>query len=221
MPSKNTVKNFDTDAMYHVYNRGVERRSIFLDERDYAVFLSFLKYALLSNAERSANDAVDPSLISDAVQFNLRRLGLEGRLDLVSYCLMPNHFHLLFYQHDKDAITALMRSVATGYVMYFNRRYEREGRLFQGTYKAVHVDTEAYWTHISRYVHLNPIDIGRDFKTYEYSSYKYYEDKADADWVKPLMGMSGMDSERYRKFCEEWIPYRQQLAEIKKFVADS
>ena len=79
MPSKNTAKQFDIDSMYHVYNRGNNKRQIFFDERDYAVFLSFLKYALLSDDDIQAEGVVDNSLLTKNDQFNLRRLGLAGK----------------------------------------------------------------------------------------------------------------------------------------------
>jgi len=163
MPSKNVTKQFDVDSMYHVYNRGNNSRQIFFDERDYAVFLSFLKYALLSDENIKADAQVDKQLLTENAQYNLRRLGLSGKLELVSYCLLPNHFHLQLYQYDADAVTKIMRSIATGYVMYFNKRYRTSGSLFQGVYKASKITEESYNQHISRYIHLNALDVGEDF----------------------------------------------------------
>lgn len=211
MPSKNSIKSFEVDSMYHVYNRGNNKRNIFIDEQDYSVFLSYLKYALLSSEEVKASEQVDRNLISEAQQFNLRRMGLEGKLELVSYCLMPNHFHLLFYQHDIDAITKIMRSIATGYVMYFNKRHDSSGRLFQGVYKASRIADDSYWQHISRYIHLNPVDLGVDFRDYDYSSYKYYSTRSEAAWVKPDKGMNGMGIHEYEKFVVDWIPQRNDM----------
>lgn len=220
MPSKNSIKQFDVRSMYHVYNRGNDKRLIFHDERDYAVFLSYLKYALLSNESRQAKEQVDRSLISNAQQFNLRRLGLAGRVEIVSYCLMPNHFHLQLFQEDESAISTLMRSVATGYVTYYNKRYKKSGRLFQGVYKASKVTNDSYWKHISRYIHLNPLDIGADYRVYAYSSYKYYTGDAEAEWVNPTLGMSGMTVSEYKKFVEEWVGERDQLKDIKLSLAN-
>src|SRR5688500_15922249 len=117
MPSRNTVKEFAAEHYYHVYNRGVEKRKIFLDDRDYIVFLGLMKKYLSGKNNNKNNRHIFQSL--------------TGQLDLLAYCLMPNHFHLLFYQRDKDAITKLMHRVSTGYVMYFNNRYQRVGGLFQ------------------------------------------------------------------------------------------
>jgi len=219
MPSKNSVKNYDVDSMYHVYNRGNNKRQIFFDERDYAVFLSFLKFALLSDENMQATHEIERTLLTENDKYNLRRLGLRGKLELVSYCLMPNHFHLQFFQYDIDAITKLMRSIATGYTMYFNKRYGTSGSLYQGVYKASKINTDGYWSHISRYIHLNPVDLDADFRHYEYSSYKYYSGKATAEWVTPEKGMQGLSTKQYEDFCTEWIPYRKEVKNLKEILA--
>jgi putative transposase len=222
MPSRNTIKEFDSDSVYHVYNRGVDKRIIFTDERDYAVFLSFLKYALLSDDEHSMIGEVDKGLLSEAERFNIRREGLANKVELLSFCLMPNHFHLLLYQYDVDGITKLMRSIATGYALYFNKRHGRVGALFQGRYKASRIRTDEYWLHISRYIHLNPLDIKRDYKTYPYSSYRNFVGEAKAEWLKPEKIMDGFQSiKKYEEFVEEYIPHRKQLKEIQEMLANS
>ena len=221
MPSRNVVKQFDVDSMYHVYNRGNNKRQIFFDEQDYTVFLSFLKYALLSDEEFHADSEVDKSALSVSSKFELKRLGLSGRLELVSYCLMPNHFHLLFFQQGIDAITKIMRSIATGYVMYFNKRYNTSGSLFQGVYKASKIKDDAYYQHISRYIHLNALDTGADFRYYNYSSYKYYNKTATADWIHPEKGMQDMSPLQYEKFIYDWIPYRKEVKDTARYLADN
>jgi putative transposase len=206
--------------MYHVYNRGIDKRIIFIDERDYAVFLSFLKYALLSDEQVNAKNEVDQELISKAQRFNIRRLGLAGKVELVAFCLMPNHFHLLLYQEDSVAISKLMSSVGTGYSMYFNKRYKRSGRLFQGVYKAVRIKEDPYYQHISRYIHLNPVDLRVDYKSYPYSSYRMYVNEAQADWVHPELGMSDMSVSQYEKFVGDWASFRNELKQVEQKLAD-
>lgn len=215
MPAKNAIKKFEPEMMYHVYNRGVDKRVIFKDEQDYAVFLSFLKYALLTRQQ--AEGVLDSSLLSIAERFNVRRLGLCEDLDLVAFCLMPNHFHLLLYQHSIDGITKLMRSVATGYSMYFNKRYERSGTLFQGRYKASAINTDSYWDHISRYIHLNPKDLGVDWRTYNQSSYRMFAGKARADWLKPHYILGSFDTlDKYETFVADYENRHDELKQISK-----
>lgn len=191
MPAKNSVKIFIENGYYHIYNRGVEKRNIFLDDQDYSVFLSYLKKYL------------DPSLGSDPKS-------LAQEVDLLAFCLMPNHFHLLVKQISKDGVTKLIRAVCTKYVMYFNAKYKRVGTLFQGKYKAALILDDSYLIHLSRYIHLNP---GSDPKSYTYSSYKHYLNKVKMGWVKPYeiltffrsaQNTSLKDCLSYESFVEEY-----------------
>lgn len=165
MPAKNSVKQFLEGGYYHLYNRGVEKRNIFLDEQDYGVFLYYLKkYLNPLPAEGS-----DPNPLSKEIS-------------LLSFCLMPNHFHMFVKQSSVNGITKLVRAVCTNYVMYFNKKYKRVGTLFQGKYKAILIDSDTYFLHLSRYIHLNPCP-GSDPKSYPYSSYKYYLGQKQAGWI--------------------------------------
>ena len=215
MPSKNTIKIFDTEQMWHIYNRGNDKRLIFLDEQDYKVFLSYLKCALLTEVDEESAKELSKHLSIERV----RRLRLHNEVELVSYCLMPNHFHLLLYQTTQDGISKLMRSIMTGYVAYFNYRHERSGRLFQGVYKGSRINSDSYWTHISRYIHLNP----KEFRNYEYSSYKYYTGQVSVPgWLKieKVMGMFKTTSE-YSNFCVEYEDEKRETAILKEVTADS
>lgn len=181
MPRKNSLKIYVEGGYYHIYNRGVEKRNIFLDERDYKVFLHFLKTYL------------SPPLPKEELARRRPKIGatpktVHGIIDLLTYCLMPNHFHLLVKQKARDGISQLMNRVGTNYGMYFNKRYDRVGPLFQGVYKAVLVDNESQFLHLSRYIHLNPYEIeGGDFEKlvdYPYSSYGDYLGLRNTGWVR-------------------------------------
>lgn len=176
MPAKNTVKVYVENAIYHVYNRGVEKRTIFLDQHDYGMFLHFLKY-YLGEPEKT-----------DLLQ---KKRSLRGEIRLLAFCLMPNHYHLLLRQLTRDGMTKLIRAVCTSYSGYFNNRYARVGGLFQGKYKAALVEEESYFIHVSGYIHRNPWELSRvgplkgsdPFQEYPYSSYSYYLGLKKADWL--------------------------------------
>ncbi|OGL30932.1 hypothetical protein A3F37_00630 [Candidatus Saccharibacteria bacterium RIFCSPHIGHO2_12_FULL_41_12] len=216
MPGRNVIKQFEPDAAYHIYNRGVDKKIIFLDERDYAVFLSLLKYTIIQK-----DDQFDNSLVSEAQRYNFRRLNLAESVDLLAYCLMPNHFHLLVYQHSEDGITKMMRSVATAYSMYFNKRYKRSGALFQGRYKASRIHSDSYWQHISRYIHLNPLDVGDNYKSYPYGSFKAYSGEISVEWLNTDMILGNFSSvKEYVKFHDDYIPRRKELLDVKEMLAN-
>ena len=174
MPAKNELKLYVENGYYHLYNRGVDKRFIFLDEQDYAVFLRIIKDAL------SPPPPPDPTKINSILRKNLFH-----QVDLLCFVLMPNHFHLFVYQSIQNGIETLMRSIITRYVKYFNKKYERDGHLFQGRYKAIYVENEPYFLHLSRYIHRNPLpDLCNNLEDYAYSSYPYYLGKKHADWLK-------------------------------------
>lgn len=214
MPSRNVERLYISENYYHVYNRGVEKRDIFIDDQDYRVFLDYLKVAL--SPEEKILDDVD---ISYAKTLRLRRKNINEDVDLLAYCLMPNHFHLFLYLHDKEGIKKLMQSTMTGYAMYFNKKYDRVGGLFQGKYKASHIDNEAYLWHISRYIHLNP----REWSNYEYSSIDYYLRGKQSDWVKPqrILQMHSEYGSSYEEFINDASDFAKSLGEIDPLLADS
>lgn len=179
MPAKHSIKIYIKDGYYHLYNRGVEKRKIFLDDHDYKTFLFLLKTYLSPPAPRG----------SDPLAGYSGRKNLNGQIELLAYCLMPNHFHLLVRQASREGITNLMRCVNTNYVTYFNKKYERVGSLFQGKFKAVLVESDPYLLHLSRYIHLNPKSLREDFLTYGFSSYFDYLGKRNSTWLncKPIL----------------------------------
>lgn len=202
MPSKNIEKDYLEDAYYHVYNRGVNKRVIFKDSQDYAVFLNLFKRYLSKN---SAKD--DKGREYD---------WLYERVEVLSFCLMPNHFHILVYQHDKDAMTKLMRGILTAYTMYFNKKYKRLGPLFQDRFKASRITEDAYLMHISRYIHLNP----SSYKTWEFSSFPYYIGSKKAEWVRPERILELFEMTSYEDFVADYQEHKQVLDDLKHELAN-
>jgi len=208
MPQRNTIRHFTEEGVYHIYNRGVEKRDIFLDEQDYAVFLHLLKFYL---------SPIDPSNNHPFIEFQKFRVvrprpltNLENEVDLIAYCLMPNHFHLILQQHAIDGVTKLMRKVSTTYALYFNKRYNRDGYLFQGKYKASIVSEDSYLLHLSRYIHLNPSSLTRtDLVNYPYSSYKNYLGLKHATWVKPKIILDFFNQSGLLPFLSHYPSYQE------------
>lgn len=150
-------------AFYHVLNRGLERRAIFREEKDYQHFLSRLLEAY-------------------------RKYGMVCH----TFCLMPNHYHLLV-ETPQGNLSLAMRHVDGFYTQHFNRRHRRVGPLFQGRYKAVLIEKESYALELSRYIHLNPVkaSLAQDPQDYPHSSYRYFYTKGspplylNTQWLLP------------------------------------
>lgn len=218
MPSRNAIKTYVPHSFYHIYNRGVEKRKIFLDEQDYSVFLSYFKVALSEMIDEDTKTEAFSSL----EEARLRRENFHKDIELSAYCLVPNHFHLLIYQKENaHAITELMRSVMSGYVRYFNKRYERVGSLFQGRYKASLIDQEAYLWHISRYIHLNSLDKNIESADDEHSSYPYYMGLKSANWIHPerILKLHEDDLEDYATFVNDYRGQKELIDEAKRQLA--
>jgi len=172
-----------TGEYYHVYNRGVDRRVLFRDKKDYGRFLMQL-YAF-NDFEIASNYAYYAALGFEALREREREEPLVG---VVAFCLMPNHYHLVLRQLRDDGISLYMQKAGAGYAKYFNLKYERTGALFESRFKAKCVDDDSYLYQIVPYVHANPLGISakidsskRDFRVgtralekYTWSSYPVY-----------------------------------------------
>lgn len=204
MPAKNAVKQYIEQSYYHVYNRGVEKRVTFQDERDYATFMNLLKRYLSSEECKDSRGNTYESY--------------SGRVELLSFCLMPNHFHMLFYlSSDPKSITTLMQKVTSSYTTYFNKRHKRVGHLFQGVYKASYIIDDPYLMHISRYIHLNP----RDYQSWSYSSLPYYINGWRSTWIKPARILELFESVgAYKEFVADYDAYKAELDQIKSTLAN-
>jgi len=209
MPSRNIVKIYVSNGIYHVYNRGVEKRNIFEDKQDYGVILKYLKEYL----------SPPPKPEDLKTIFNLRGGTFKGirrqpknynkQVELMAYCIMPNHFHLLIKQNTDRVMIDFLRSLLTRYSIYFNKKYDRVGKLFQGHYKAVLVTEDNYLLHLSRYIHLNPSEYTDNLED-AYSSYADYLGLRKTEWVKPDLILNF--------FNKEVAPEFKKLVSYKDFV---
>ncbi len=148
------ARNFSIapEEFYHVYNRGTDKRRIFTSVSDHERFLALL---YLCNSEHS----VDMKLQGSTLYELLEQPRGETLVDISTYCLMPNHFHLIVKEKTDGGLSKFMQKLTTGYTMYFNKRYDRSGSLFQGRFKVSHIDTDRYLSYLISYVHLNPVKI--------------------------------------------------------------
>ncbi len=173
--------SFETGEFYHIYNRGNSKQKIFQDKEDYE---RFVKSLFLSNG----NNSFKIHFIKNNVIYDFDRG--EQLVDIGAYCLMPNHFHILITQTDNGSISKFMQKLTTSYVMYYNEKYKRTGSLFEGKFKAEHIEDDRYFKYIFSYIHLNPIKLIESkwkevgiknknkiinfLKDYKYSSFKDY-----------------------------------------------
>lgn len=145
--------HFATNHFYHIFNRGIEKRQIFPEEKD---FLRF--YTSLFAFNDSNFRAIEGLDVQTILRTHSEAVGSDPLVSIMSFCLLPNHFHLLVEQLTDDGISRFMHRLTSGYAHYFNKKYDRTGRLFEGPFKAVMVERDAQLEHLPRYIHLNALD---------------------------------------------------------------
>ncbi|NTW62019.1 hypothetical protein HGB25_01235 [Candidatus Saccharibacteria bacterium] len=204
MPARNVIKVDVAGCYYHVYARGHGRQKVFRDDEDYRVFLNLFKRHLSNKP------------ISD--KYGKPYAHLRGQVELLCYCLMETHFHLLLYQNEQGAMPKLMRSVMTSYSVYFNKKYDTSGPLFETRYKASMITNDSYLMHISRYIHLNPAD----WRAYLYSSVSAYFGIGRPEWLQPDRIIELFTSlPVYADFLDDWEDYEKSLDDIRGELANS
>ena len=185
---------FSRDGIYHIYNRGHNKQQIFLSYKDYLRYLKRLSEYLAKHP-----------------------------ITILAYCLMPNHIHLLIRQNSDVSIADYIHRLHTAYTMYFNKKYEQVGAVFQGRFKAKMIDSEASLLNVTRYIHLNPLELLRaqgpalKLEAYEWSSYPTYIGQRNDTFVDDsvVLNIVGKNTP-YRRLIEESFPKMgaDRLAEI-------
>jgi REP element-mobilizing transposase RayT len=180
-----------TGEFYHLYNRGHNRERIFFERENYLFFLQRLRQHLLPV------------------------------LDVVAYCLMPTHYHLLVQiktsevsqTSEVSVVAKAMMRLSVSYTKAMNKRYDRVGALFQGAFQAKRVDSDAYLAHLSRYIHLNPMlaGYGASPEEWEFSSYAEYLGLRHGSLPVPDIVLAQFPTRKaYQAFVEEYNPAEQE-----------
>jgi putative transposase len=205
---------FSNDNYYHILNRGVDGRQVFLDEFDYKRFLESLE-----NFNTKDHKTIQRSRLDKLEAKPL--LEVSPLVEIVCYCLLPNHFHLLLRQLKENGISKFMQKVGTGYSYYFNTKYNRRGALFQGSFKPVLIKDNSQFLHISRYIHLNALDSSnpgwregkicnwdlakKNLENYLWSSYPVFIGRKKIDICHPESLLGAFESPAdYENFMREW-----------------
>ncbi|BCX15086.1 MAG: hypothetical protein KatS3mg088_769 [Patescibacteria group bacterium] len=211
---------FADGEVYHIYNRGIEGNDIFTSKREYKRAILTLAYYLFSNQPfRLSKLLVLENQRRQGVLENMERNG-ERRVDIIAYCLMPNHFHFLLRQLKDGGVSGFVSDFTNSYTRYFNKRHNRVGPIFQGSFKAVHIDTNEQLLHVSRYIHINPavsyLVKKEDLESYPWSSLPEYFGKMEAEICnKDLVLNQFKDANFYRDFVFAQIDYGRELEEMK------
>jgi putative transposase len=220
--------SFVEGEYYHVYNRGVEKRTLFLSDYDYNRFILLL-HVLNTNKNLKIRDLLWGNSFNELLEIK----NDDPLVAIGAYCLMPNHFHLLLSPLVDGGISKFMLKLQTAYSMYFNNKNKRSGALFQGVFKSQHLDADEYLKYIYSYIHLNPAKLKdkgwkergvKDFSSlkeyilnYKYSSIGEYF-RNDFTIVNPATfpeykELYKSDKEYFKSMIDDWLNYKEEFTQ--------
>lgn len=223
--------------MYHILNRGVDKRKIFLDQQDHFRFIhdsfEFNDQNLVNNTFYTFQKFKNNVTELRKIKRNPRKL----LVDILAFCLMSNHYHLLLSPREQNSIPKFMHKLNKGYSRYFNEKYQRRGTLFEGRYKSILITNESHFYHLPYYIHLNPLDLKfpewregklRNYKkaleflnNYRWASHLDYLGKKNFPSVTNrefLTEVFGGEKE-YEKSIKQWLK-NLELEEIRNIILE-
>ena len=224
MPGRKTV--LVNHEIYHIFNRGVALQPTFLNHANYSRAIAALLYYQHLNPPIKFSKFTQKS--SSDQQEILVSLAQQNRThaDLITFCFMPNHFHLLLKQNLDNGISKYLSQFTNSYTKYFNTKNNRSGHLFQGNFKAARIESNEQLLHVSRYIHLNPFSgcLVKNIKalnTYRYSSLpEYLNPTQSKNFQKNIIIDQFSTPEKFENFIFNQADYQKQLQLIKHLTLD-
>lgn len=212
------ITPFVNQNYYHIYNRGIEKRNIFSNDKDYQRFLQTLHYYQFTGPK-------PPFSRKNLLIYRKTDFSRNPKLvEIICYCLMPNHFHLLLRQIQEGGIQKFIQQALNSYTKYFNTKHDRIGPLLQGAFKAISIETDEQLMHVSRYIHLNPFvsNLIQDLKSYPYSSYSDYLDLTSYSLChkEPVLALF-KNPNKYKEFVTDHSGYAKELELIKHLLLEN
>ena len=183
---------FLPNRYYHIYNRGAHRIDIFRSDADYGFLLKLVK-----------------------------EQALKCNISVIAYCLMRNHYHFLVRQNGEDKINKFMQAIFNVYSKAFNSKYGLSGTLFEGPFRAIHVDKNEHLLHLCRYIHRNPMEaeIVIAPEQWHYSNYLEFIGKRDGTLVDREFVKENFGSpEEYREFVMDYVPPEKTQKELRHYL---
>ncbi len=218
-----------TNQIYHVMSKSIAGYQIFNSKYDYDYFLKALRYFTLRIPPNKfsyfmkRSGAVQENGFESAVESLAKEQGTL--VSVISFCIMPTHFHIVIKQDVDGGISDMMRRALNAYTRYFNIKHNRYGPLWTGRFKSVRIENDEQLLHITRYVFLNPVtaNLVKKAEDWHYSSYKEVVDNnsVDCPWTRSSFNkLIRMSPSEYRSFCEDQADLQRELAIIKKQIIE-
>ena len=212
---------------YHVFNRSIADFKIFRDNNDFLRMKNTIQYYQVTNMPLSISQFMRSESVKKHgfnKQFIKYSQDKKNRIQIIAYCIMPTHLHLILIQSKEDEISKFMQNILNSYSRYFNTKYKRKGPLWETRFKTVEIESDEQLLHLTRYIHLNPVTAYLCGKPEEWamSSYSEYISKIDRNSrICKYNNVLEILPATYKRFVEDRIAYQRELAKIIKLINDS
>lgn len=223
MPGRNI--QLVNESCYHVLNRGVASQKVFNCKRDYYQFIDRMDYYRNNNLPMGFAQLMNLPLRIKSDLLNQLEIKKDFLIDIIAFCLMPNHFHLLLKQKINNGISKFLSNLSNSFTRYYNVKHKRIGTLLQGRFKAVLVKSDEQLIHLSRYIHSNPYSAGlvetlSELKRYPYSSLAEFISIRKGFCKPDIVIGQFADKNAYWYFIGDHADYQQNLEIIKKLALE-
>jgi len=207
--------SFVTGEMYHVYNKSIAEFVIFNNDTEFLHIKGAVRYYQIEN------QPIKFSKIDTYVNNAEQKFADKKLVEIICYCFMPTHIHLVLRQLMENGISNFMRYVLSSYSHYFNIKHNRKGPLWESSFKKVLVESDSQLLHLTRYIHLNPVTayIANNPEDWRWSSYREYISDNKEGFCEYDNVLDTIPKE-YKKFVEDRISYQRELAKIKGLLLD-
>ncbi len=212
-----------TNEIYHIYNRGINRQPTFTNKRECDRAIETIKFYRFADLPLRLSKFL---LLEQKKQKETAESLAKSLVEILAFCLMPNHFHFLLRQQEDGGIATFIGKFLNSYTRYFNTVNKRDGSLFLDQFKAVRVETDEQLVHVSRYIHLNPytgyvIKTLDELQLYRYSSFKDYIDNDETFVTTDLILGLFKDKNLYKQFVLDQADYQRRLKDIEHLALEA
>lgn len=211
------------DEYYHIFTRSIAKYVVFNDQNEFRRMLELISVHRFSDFDYkySQFNRLSPLIKQDIIKgFKHKNKVL---VEIVAYCIMPTHIHLLLKQVADNGITKYMGRILNSYSKYFNTKHQRTGPLWASNFKNVLIPDDEQFLHLTRYIHLNPSSAGlvKKPEKWEFSSYHEYINSQNDNRLCDFKEIIDMNSKQYQKFVNDRIDYQKKLSLIKNILLDN
>jgi putative transposase len=207
-----------TGEIYHIYSKSIAEYKIFNDDFEYSRMREVIKYYKTERPFVSFSRFKERNMQIEQLEADV---DVKGLIQIICYCIMPTHIHLVLKQLKDKGISVFMSNALNSYSRYFNIKHNRKGPLWESSFKKVLVESDAQLLHLTRYIHLNPVTayIVNNPKNWKWSSYEEYI-SGNKDGICRYEDVLDIKPEIYKEFAEDRIFYQRELARIKNIMLE-